>query len=1382
MTPMLLLSNFSNSEESITTMKGCCDKVEVVANYAGVDEEGCCIYKFEISNGSQCELYMYDANGNYYTLVAPFQELSYEYQICDGQTSTIFIGPNSDPDKACYKETFSCGEVDCCKEVEVTSTFAGINSLGCCVYKITVENKNSCELYMYDANGNIITTIPPFTTTVASYNVCPGNSAVVYVGPSINPDEACWKEQLTCDEVDCCKGVEVVSTFSGTNSQGCCVYKITVYNENECELFLFDSNGNIFAVIPPYSTVSVPYTVCPGNSAVVYVGPSTDPNQACWKEVLTCDEVDCCKDVSVTVTAIGTNPQGCCVYKVNIVNENSCELYFYDGNGNIVTIIAPYSSATATYTVCPGNNAVVYVGPSTNPDEACWKEELTCKAKNCCEGVDVNITLQGIDLEGCCVYKIVVTNNNECELVVYDSFGNIIATLPPFTSSLLNYTLCGGNSAVIYVGPNTNPDEACFKEEITCKQKDCCKEVDVTITNTGTNKEGCCVYKIVVTNNNECKIYVFDQDGNVIGIVPPFTSSLLSYIVCPGNSATIYVGPSINKDEACYKETLICAEKDCCKEVQVTTNFKGYDLEGCCVWEIIVTNNNSCPLIIYDNNGTVIANVPPFTSTLTTYTVCSGNSAVIYVGPNTITDEACYKEKLECGKQGCCKNATFQTNLVGLDKEGCCIYEIIVSNPGECKLYIFDDNGNIISIVPPMTSVLINHTVCPGNNVVIYVGASTNPDKACFKEELICEDKNCCEAVEVQANLAGIDQEGCCVFKIDVHNGNECELYVYDDNGNVIAIVSPYSNLTVSYTVCPGNSAIVYVGPNTNPDEACWKEQLVCEDTNCCEEVVVESSFQGYDLEGCCVYEIKVENNNNCKLYIYDQNGNVYAGVPAYSTLSVNITVCPGNSTVIYVGPNTNPDEACWKEEFVCESFDCCEGVEVDINYLGVDEEGCCVYKINVVNNNDCKIFIFDSNGNVYTYVFPNSTYSMNITVCPGNSLVVYFGPTIDPDDACYKEELTCVQTDCCKDVEVQSTFKGYDEEGCCIYNIQVYNGNSCELYIYDQNGNVYAVVPPFSNVDIDITVCPGNNTTIFVGPSLNKDEACWKEGYICESVECCVEVSAWASFIEMDDEGCCVFEVVVYNYNDCVVYLYDENGNVYATVPPNTTVNVKITVCQGTLDIFVGPNLNPNDACWKDQLVCEGTNCCTDVDVQPIFLGYDIQGCCYYEIQIFNGNDCELVLYTANGAVITTIAPFSNVNFNFTICQGGGIVLYVGPSTNPAEACFTSGFGCGPNVKGDQDDNLEIRTGEIEELSSIKVYPNPFNDNFKMEYVSTNEEAFKVTIYDLDGSVVRTLDGKLTKGINTISIDNMQDLPANLYFYRFETGDVSIYNKIIKQ
>jgi hypothetical protein len=94
----------------------------------------------------------------------------------------------------------------------------------------------------------------------------------------------------------------------------------------------------------------------------------------------------------------------------------------------------------------------------------------------------------------------------------------------------------------------------------------------------------------------------------------------------------------------------------------------------------------------------------------------------------------------------------------------------------------------------------------------------------------------------------------------------------------------------------------------------------------------------------------------------------------------------------------------------------------------------------------------------------------------------------------------------------------------------------------------------------------------------------------------------------------------------------------------------------------------------------------------------------------------------------------------------------------------------------------------EIEEpakkstLSLLNIYPNPVLDKLTISYYQPVDSQPKITIADIAGRIVQTIDCKtLSQGNQAINC-NVSSLKTGIYFIQFKTGDYVFTQKIIKQ
>ena len=85
--------------------------------------------------------------------------------------------------------------------------------------------------------------------------------------------------------------------------------------------------------------------------------------------------------------------------------------------------------------------------------------------------------------------------------------------------------------------------------------------------------------------------------------------------------------------------------------------------------------------------------------------------------------------------------------------------------------------------------------------------------------------------------------------------------------------------------------------------------------------------------------------------------------------------------------------------------------------------------------------------------------------------------------------------------------------------------------------------------------------------------------------------------------------------------------------------------------------------------------------------------------------------------------------------------------------------------------------------LDASQIYPNPTSDNFNIDLTSSISSEVLVTIYSMNGSVVKTNKIELNQGLNTINED-ITSLGSGIYFVRLvnESNNETIVRKLIKR
>lgn len=96
-------------------------------------------------------------------------------------------------------------------------------------------------------------------------------------------------------------------------------------------------------------------------------------------------------------------------------------------------------------------------------------------------------------------------------------------------------------------------------------------------------------------------------------------------------------------------------------------------------------------------------------------------------------------------------------------------------------------------------------------------------------------------------------------------------------------------------------------------------------------------------------------------------------------------------------------------------------------------------------------------------------------------------------------------------------------------------------------------------------------------------------------------------------------------------------------------------------------------------------------------------------------------------------------------------------------------------------EDTTIVGLAEMEKLTDVFVYPNPFSDNLNISFVLTQPEAVTLSIWDITGKLVMKQDeGIYQPGQNTITA-TMPGSNNGIYFYELRAGESVQRGKLLK-
>ena len=85
--------------------------------------------------------------------------------------------------------------------------------------------------------------------------------------------------------------------------------------------------------------------------------------------------------------------------------------------------------------------------------------------------------------------------------------------------------------------------------------------------------------------------------------------------------------------------------------------------------------------------------------------------------------------------------------------------------------------------------------------------------------------------------------------------------------------------------------------------------------------------------------------------------------------------------------------------------------------------------------------------------------------------------------------------------------------------------------------------------------------------------------------------------------------------------------------------------------------------------------------------------------------------------------------------------------------------------------------------VSEVSIYPNPARDNFNLELTASEVSEMSMTIYNMNGAMVRAKNVQLTEGNNVINED-VSSLSSGIYFvqiYNASNGE-TVVKKLVKE
>ena len=148
---------------------------------------------------------------------------------------------------------------------------------------------------------------------------------------------------------------------------------------------------------------------------------------------------------------------------------------------------------------------------------------------------------------------------------------------------------------------------------------------------------------------------------------------------------------------------------------------------------------------------------------------------------------------------------------------------------------------------------------------------------------------------------------------------------------------------------------------------------------------------------------------------------------------------------------------------------------------------------------------------------------------------------------------------------------------------------------------------------------------------------------------------------------------------------------------------------------------------------------------------------------------------------IVTSTAADGNQWYNAAgIIVGATNQSYEPTETDDYSVIVTSEYGC----ESEQSNIYHyIYTGVVNIIDGKKfnIYPNPFKDNFTLEYSVQSVSKVKISIFNTMGQQMTILqdDASQSAGDHRIQFDASK-LEAGIYYCKIETDDYTIVKRII--
>ncbi|MEZ5049835.1 MAG: T9SS type A sorting domain-containing protein [Saprospiraceae bacterium] len=96
---------------------------------------------------------------------------------------------------------------------------------------------------------------------------------------------------------------------------------------------------------------------------------------------------------------------------------------------------------------------------------------------------------------------------------------------------------------------------------------------------------------------------------------------------------------------------------------------------------------------------------------------------------------------------------------------------------------------------------------------------------------------------------------------------------------------------------------------------------------------------------------------------------------------------------------------------------------------------------------------------------------------------------------------------------------------------------------------------------------------------------------------------------------------------------------------------------------------------------------------------------------------------------------------------------------------------------------NVNLTVNSAQAAAGYVLYqntPNPFANSTNIEFELPQADHVKMEIFDVQGKVIRTIEGDYSKGLNTITISSDMFASAGIHYYKMEAGTFIATKKMV--